>query len=169
MIYAQYVSETQINTTIPKKGYDEDGRLVTGDLTNRPDVLRLMNFFPVAETPMPQEPIEGYHYEKRYAPPENDAIAQTWVSVEDPPAPPEPTRVYSKLKILMAAQSADPPFVDDLIQFLESDIKTKYIWDASNTIEDNAILAQYLPTISQALGKTENEVKAFLDRYCIAD
>ena len=229
MKYAQYISETQINTTIPKKGYDTQGHIVIGNLENRPDVLELLKFYPLVEEPMPSEAIDGHHYEKRYrldseiVEPEEDApteestmeeeqaapaprddddrpvdqdesdegepdpivdpepepepeppqptvkypVVQYWVSVEDPPAPPEPTKVYSKLKILMAADEAG--FADALMDMIEADRKTKYIWDASNTIEDNALLQSYLPGIAQALGKTERELKAFLDTYCIAD
>lgn len=227
MKYAQYISETQINTTLPKNGYDAQGRLVIGNLENRPDVLELLKFYPLVEEPVPSEAIEGEHYEKRYrldseivapeeeetateeevndetpseeptgeedqaspAPRDDDdqpvdpepepepepepqptvkyTVVQYWVSVEDPLAPPEPTKVYSKLKILMAADEAG--FADALMDMIEADRKTKYIWDASNTIEDNALLQAYLPGIAEALGKTERELKAFLDTYCIAD
>ena len=233
MKYAQYISGTSIITTLPKKGYDAQGRLVIGNLENRPDVLELLRFYPLMEEPMPSEVIEGFHYEKRYrldseivepeeevndetpseepmgeeeqaapAPRDDDdqptdqdepsegepdpvvdsepepdpeppqptvkyTVVQYWVSVEDPPAPPEPIKVYSKLKILMAADEAG--FADALMDMIEADRKTKYIWDASNTIEDNALLQAYLPGIAQALGKTERELKAFLDTYCLAD
>lgn len=165
-MYAKFISETTINTTIPKSGHDAQGRLVTGNLLNRPDVLALSGYYPVFEEEMPSEQIEGYHYEKRYYPPENNQIVQHWVSVEDPPAPPEPVKVYSKLKILLAADQAG--IADPLMDFIESDRKLKYIWDASNTIEDNALLQAYIPTIASVLSKTEQEVYAFLDN-CIAD
>ena len=74
---------------------------------------------------------------------------------------------YSKLKILLAAQNAG--FDDTLIAFLESSRVIKYIWDASNVIEDNEMLSQYLPSIANALNKTEEEVRNFLDTYCVAD
>lgn len=167
-MYAKYISETTINTTIPKSGHDAQGRLVTGDLTNRPDVLALMDYYPVDESPEPSEQIEGYHYEKRYAPPDsNDLIVQYWISVEDPPPPPPPTKVYSKLKILIAAEEAG--LSDQLIDMLESDRRISYIWNASNTIEDNALLRAYVPDIATVLGKTEQEVMAFLDEYCQVD
>lgn len=166
MKYAKYISETQINAIIPKKGYDAEGRLVTGNLTNRPDVLKLMDFYPLSETPMPQETIDGYHYEKRYSPPENDTIVQTWISVEDPQPIPS-TKVYSKLKILIAADEAN--IIDPLMDFIESDRKIQFIWDASNTIEDNALLGQYIETIGTALGKTEEEIMSFLDSNCLID
>lgn len=233
MKYAQYISETTINTALPKKGYDAQGHIVIGNLENRPDVLESLKFYPLVEEPMPSEAVDGHHYEKRYrldsevvepeeevndetqpaeptgeeeqaapAPRDDDdqtidpddpgegeldpvvdpepepepeppqptvkyTVVQYWVSVEDPPAPPEPIKVYSKLKILMAADEAG--FADALMDMIEADRKTKYIWDASNTIEDNALLQAYLPGIAQALGKTERELKAFLDQYCIAD
>lgn len=168
MTYAKYISETMVDTTIPKYGRDSSGRLVTGDLTNRPDVLALLDYHPMVEEDMPSTPVEGYHYEKRYSPPDsNDLIVQYWISVEDPPAPSPPTKVYSKLKILMAAEEAG--FSDQLIDMLESDRRISYIWNASNTIEDNALLRAYVPDIATALGKTEQEVMAFLDEYCQVD
>lgn len=164
-MYGKYISETTINTTIPKLGHDAQGRLVTGDLTNRPDVLALSGYYPVAETPAPSEQTDGYHYEKRYSPPENGSIAQSWVSVENPPEPPR-IRIYSKLKILMAADQAG--IADVLMDYIESDRKLKYIWDASNTIEDNDLLKAYMSDIATALSKTEQEIYAFLDN-CLAD
>lgn len=90
-----------------------------------------------------------------------------WIAVEDPPPPPEPVHVYSKLKILLAAREAG--FLPDLISMIEADPETKWIWDASNTIEDNELLAAYLPAIAQAIGKTPEEVRAFLDENCLAE
>lgn len=165
MKYAQYISETQINTTLPKKGCDAQGRLVIGNLINRPDVLALLKFYPLVEEPH-QDPQDGYHLEPRYREDDN-TVVKYYIEVEDPPAPPEPTKVYSKLKILMAADEAG--FADALMDMIEADRKTKYIWDASNTIEDNELLESYLPSISESLGKTEEEIKAFLDEHCIAD
>lgn len=88
-------------------------------------------------------------------------------AVVDPPPPPPPTKVYSKLKILMAAEEAG--FSDQLIDMLESGRRISYIWNASNTIEDNALLRAYVPDIATVLGKTEQEVMAFLDEYCQVD
>ena len=169
MTYAKIYSPYHISTVLPKSGRDDEGRLVTGGLENRPDILKKLGFLPVEETEMPSEVIEGHHYIKKYSNPDNEKIYQTWESVEDPPPPPAPTKVYSKLKILMAAQQADPPFIETVIGFLESSPTIKYIWDASNTIEDNELLGQYLPDVAQALGKTVDEVKAFLDSNCVAD
>ena len=80
---------------------------------------------------------------------------------------PEGPIQYSKLKILMAAQEAG--FADALIAFIEGNKMIELIWNASNTIEDNDLLANYISSIAQALGKTEAEIKAFLNEYCVAD
>ena len=80
---------------------------------------------------------------------------------------PEGPTQYSKLKILMAARTAG--FIDALIAFIESDKTVEYIWNASNVIEDNELLAAYIPAIAQALGKEETAVKAFLDENCTAE
>lgn len=165
MKYARYISETRIDTSIPKKGYDAQGNLVIGNLLNRPDVLALLRVYPLTEEPH-QDPQEGYHLEARYREGDN-SVVMYYVEVENPPAPPEPVKVYSKLKILIAADEAG--FADQLMDMIESDRKTKYIWDASNTIEDNELLATYLPSVAEAIGKTEEEVKAFLDEHCVAD
>lgn len=89
---------------------------------------------------------------------------ETTIPVDEKPK--GPTQ-YSKLKILMVAQEAG--FADALIGFIEGNKMVELIWNASNTIEDNALLANYISDIAQALGKTEAEVKAFLDEHCIAD
>lgn len=123
------------------------------------EVLRKMKFYPIetigentgncrmSYTLVDDE--KGGHMEERFI-----------------PMPKEPSK-YSKLKILLAAQQAgmDTAFIG----LLESNTTLKYIWDASNTIEDNELLDQYLPTIGQAIGKTPDEIKAFLDENCIAD
>lgn len=86
------------------------------------------------------------------------------IDEEDPQSKPAQ---YSKVKILLAAQNAG--FIDSLIGFIESDRRIEYIWNASNTIEDNELLSSYMEGIASALGKTEAEVKEFLNEYCVAD
>lgn len=164
--YAKYINETTLNYYIPIS-LDYNGVHYIGDLTRYPEVLSAFNFFPIEnadqDAPVPEQ---GYHIEERYAL-SNYTIIRSYVSVEDPPAPPEPTKVYSKLKILMAAKQAG--FLDPLIDLIESDREISYIWNASNTIEDNALLGQYIETIGTALGKTEEEIMSFLDSNCLID
>jgi len=80
---------------------------------------------------------------------------------------PEGPTQYSKLKILMAATEGG--FVDQLIGFIESDERVKYIWNASNVIEDNDLLAEYLPAVAEGLGKDVGAVRAFLEDHCRVD
>ncbi len=93
---------------------------------------------------------------------------RTYVETDIPvEAKPDGPKQYSKVKILLAAREAG--FIADLISFIESDKTIEYIWNASNVIEDNELLANYLPDIAAALDKSEAEIKAFLDENCIAD
>jgi len=104
-------------------------------------------------------------YDIAYDPAEAGRIyVETDIPVETKPEGPAQ---YSKVKILLAAQEAG--FATDLIALIKSDPMLECIWNASNVIEDNALLAQYLPIIATALNKSEQEVKVFLDDYCIAD
>ena len=162
MKYARYIDEFTIDENVPRETYDELGRLVVGDLTTRPELLAPLNFFPLIESEEP-EAQEGCHVEKRYATGENQVI-QTWVQVQDP-TPPQTQ--YSKLKIILAAQSEG--MGEAFVGLLQSNEMLKLIWDASNTIEDNELLDQYLPTIGQAIGKTPTEIRAFLDENCISE
>lgn len=165
MKYAKYIDECTIDENVPRETYDELGRLVVGDLTTRPELLAPLNFFPLIESEEP-EAQDGCHVEKRYEPGENQVI-QTWIQVQDPTPPQPPPTQYSKLKIILAAQSEG--IGEAFIELLESNTMLKLIWDASNTIEDNELLDQYLPTIGQAIGKTPEEIKAFLDENCVTD
>lgn len=165
MKYAKYIDEFTIDENVPREAYDSLGRLVVGDLTTKPELLVQFNFFPLIESEEP-EAHEGCHVEKRYAPGENQVI-QTWVQVQDPLPPEPPPTQYSKLKILLAAQNAG--MGEAFVSILQSNSMLKLIWDASNTIEDNSLLDQYLPDIAEALDKTPEELKAFLDANCVVD
>ena len=165
MDYAQYINEHSINSRIPTSAI-VDGVRYSGDLTTKPDILKALDFYPLEEVYPEEEASDDVHLElDRYEwDSENEHILAHYAYVANDPPPPN---TYSKLKILIAAQEAG--FINELVAFLNSDQTTKMIWDASNTIEENALLAQYLPSIAQALVKTEAEVKAFLDTNCIAD
>ena len=165
MKYVKYINEFTIDENVPREAYDTLGRLVVGDLTTKPELLVQFEFFPLIESEEP-EAEEGCHVEKRYAPGENQVI-QTWVQIQDPVPPEPPPTQYSKLKILLSLQ--DTGMGEDFVNLLQSNIMLKMIWDASNTIEDNELLDQYLPTIGQAIGKTPEEIKAFLDENCTID
>lgn len=104
-------------------------------------------------------------YDYSYDPAEaNRVFVETDIPVETKPEGPVQ---YSKVKILLAAQEAG--FATDLITLIKSDPMLECIWNASNVIEDNELLAGYLPLIGAALGKTKSEIRAFLDDNCIVD
>ena len=162
MRYAKLISERTVDVRPPSSAVIH-GQTYSGQLPA--EYLASIGYHPLVETDQPGEaPAAGFRWEPRYAMDSNDNVVQTWVQAEEPP--PEPT-VYSKLKILLAAKTAG--FLPDLISMIEADPETKWIWDASNTIEDNELLAAYLPAIAQAIGKTPEEVRAFLDENCLAE
>lgn len=161
-IYVKVLSETNISTDVPKTAII-DGKFACGRLPE--SYLNSIGFYRLVEQDPPEVVEDGYHLEKRYAVVENEAV-QSWVAVENDPET-EPVKQYSKLKILLAAQNAG--MGDAFIGLLQSNLTLKLIWDASNTIEDNELLDQYLPSIAEALEKTPEELKAFLDANCAVD
>jgi hypothetical protein len=163
-MYAKYINETTINTEIPKIA-TVDGVMYSGDLTKRPDILNALGFYLVVEKR--EEPLpDGYYYgNPTYT--KNDEDKTITAFYRAIPSGPAPVTAYSKVKILLAAESKG--FVDALISFIESNKTIEYIWNASNIIENNELFKQYLPLVSQSLGKTESEVLSFLDEYCVAD
>jgi len=161
MKYAKILSPTSISTTPPKSAII-NGKLIIGQLPK--DYLASIQFYPYEEQPQPDVQ-EGYHLEPRYEHIEGKTV-KTWTEVQDTPIV-EPTNLYSKLKILLASQQAG--FDDELIAFFDAEPKVKMIWDASNVIEDNELLEKYLPIIGQALNKTPEEIKTFLNENCVVD
>ena len=161
-IYVKVLSETNISTDVPKTAII-DGKFACGRLPE--SYLNSIEFYRLVEQDPPETVEEGYHLEKRYAVVNNEAV-QSWVAVENDPGMQAPKQ-YSKLKILLAAQNAgmDEAFVG----VLQSNATLKLIWDASNTIEDNALLDQYLPAIAESLERTTEELKAFLNENCQVD
>ena len=119
--------------------------------------VKIHGGFPEADYDIAYDPEEAHR-----------AYAETDIPLERPiPEYIGGPKQYSKVKIILAAQEAG--FVEQLIGFIESDKTIEFIWNASNVIEDNELLANYLPSIATALGKTEEAVKAFLDQFCVAD
>lgn len=166
-MYAKYISETTINTTIPKSGHDAQGRLVTGGLTNRPDVLALLGYYPLIEDDEPSEQLAGHHYERRYYPPnENNEIVQHWISVEDPPVPVPTPRTFSKYKLKLEIAKAG--LLDAFMQLLESvDVIPGYngaeaFNDALTLDEDNDKFKDAVRFAKSELGLTDEDVERIL-------
>lgn len=150
--YGKFLTEQTIDV--------DDIMATTSDDVYTDEVLRREKFYPVVETgEQSDSPFRSFKY--TLVDDENGGHIEEKCTVVSQP------KSYSKLKILLAAQQAgmDTAFIG----LLESNTTLKYIWDASNTIEDNELLDQYLPTIGQAIEKTPDEIKAFLDENCVAD
>jgi hypothetical protein len=100
--YAKYISETAIDRNLPRHAKWQ-GRVVVGNITAVPGLPESLGFLPLSETPAPETVREGFHWEARYAVADGH-IVQSWVEVEDPPAPP---RVFSKRKLYRALAAAE--------------------------------------------------------------
>jgi len=162
MTYVKRLSETAIDANPPHSAVI-DGKVIVGTLPEA--YLNSIGYYRYSTSTAPT-PYDGYHVEARYNY-DNDEnptqIIQSWVQVKDP----DEVAVYSKVKILLAAQEAG--FIEQLIEFIKSNTIIECIWNASNTIEDNELLDKYINAVAEALGKTEQQVRDFLDEYCLAD
>ena len=140
--------------------------MVTSDGGEYTDaVLRGDGWRPIVEVGEPSDSsYRVFHYTKVQDSDGKDWHIEESYTIEAPNLPP---KQYSKLKIILAAQNAG--MGEAFVGLLQSNSMLKLIWDASNTIEDNELLASYLPMIAQTLDKTEAEVKEFLDANCVAD
>lgn len=164
MKYAKLVSETSIDTNVPNHAVYE-GRAYSGDLSVVPGLLESLGYYLVEESEEPT-PQTGYHEEKRYA--YDDAenptkIVQTWVQVEDPPAPP---RVFSKLKLKGAiAQAGLLSAFKDMLSGME--VATGYsaleaFNDAVNLSEAHPKFADAIAVAKQTLPVTDEQIEAIL-------
>lgn len=165
-MYARFISETKIDTTIPKHGRDAQGRLVTGDLSRRPDVLALLDYHPVDEEDMPSTVVEGRHYEKRYSPPgSNDAIVQYWVLVDDP-QPVIPNRSISKYKLKL--EIAKLGLLDRFREMLSGiEVAPGYdgleaFNDATTLDENNELVVDAKRALRDNFGLTDDEIEGIV-------
>lgn len=162
-MYAHLISQTTISTNPPRQAVI-DGRYVTGELPE--PYLNSLGWYRLDELPGPN-PRDGYHLEPRYAYDSDEtptAIVQSWVEVEDPPAPP---RVFSKLKIIEKADELG--LATELIEMLRGNALLYEKWSAAvNLREDNASFASGLALVKQATGLTDEQIAGILDA-CVAD
>lgn len=156
--YAKLISETQIDRNAPRRA-EINGRAVTGELPE--DYLATLGFYPLDETPMP-EARDGWHYEARYAL-TCSRIVQSWVEVENPPAPP---RTFSKYKLKLAI--ADAGLLSQFEALLSSvEVRPGYsgaaaFADAVTLDEDNLKFAEAVAAVKQTFGLTDEQVEAIL-------
>ena len=131
---------------------------------------RIAGYLPVVETPPSDPAPDGYHYERtgKYAPsPDGQSVIAQYTIVPNPPPPP---RRWTRLSIKTALAKAQ--MLDAARQFLSaSEIATGYTaWEAltdCDYIEEGFGGAEawnaLLDGAAQALGKTREEIDAFLD------
>ena len=159
--YAKFVSETQINTNVPREAVWQ-GRTYTGDLSTIPGLLESLGWKLVRRPQAPDDPREGYHYEQRYADGE-DGIQVSWVEVEDPPPPP---RTFSKFKLKLAIANAG--FLAQFEQMLaQVEVLPGYsgaaaFADAITLDEDHPKFAAAVAMAKQEFGLTDEQVEAIL-------
>lgn len=160
--YAKYISETTIDRNIPRRA-EWQGRTVVGDITIVPGLPESLGLLPFDATPMPEEPAPaGSHYEARYSV-IDERIGQTWVAVEDPPAPP---RTFSKFKLKLAI--ADAGFLSEFEQLLASvEVKPGYsgasaFSDAVTLDEDHPKFEEAVAAVKQTFGLTDEQIEAIL-------
>ena len=163
--YAKFVSDTTVDRTLPRRAQWQ-GRLFVGDLSKRPEILASLGFVPLEESETPHvAPAEGTHWEARYELADDGTrIVETWEQAPDPE--PEP-RVFSKLKVLEAAEAAG--VARQLLTMLSQDELLNAKWQAAQNLrEDNPAFKAGIALVSQATGLTQEQIAAALDG-CVAD
>ena len=161
MNYARLISETAIDRNPPRHARLPDGRTVSGELPA--DYLATLGYHPLDEAPRPSEdPAAGTHWEPRYALAEG-RVAQSWIEVPDPPAPP---RTISKFKLKLAIASAG--FLPQFEQLLASvEVLPGYsgaaaFADAVTLDEDHPKFRDAVAAVRERFGLTAEEVEAIL-------
>lgn len=162
-MYARLISTTQIASNAPRSAII-DGAQVVGELPE--PYLNSQGWYRLAETPMPENPQEGYHYEQRFAY-DNDeaptAIVRSWVEVENPPPGP---RTFSKFKLKLAIASAG--YLDEFTMMLSS-VEVAPGYDGAAAFADAVTLDEDHPKFKDAvqmakdnLGLTDEDVERIL-------
>lgn len=153
--YGKFVSETQINTNVPRSAVWH-GSTVCGDLSTIPGLLESLGWKPVMRPQKPDDPQAGYHYEVRYSD-EEDCIQASWVEVADPPPPP---RVFSKRKLYRALSAAEV-WAPAKTYMEQSGCWED--WEFATTLdEDDPLLVAAVNALKTQLGLTDEQVEAIL-------
>ena len=157
-MHARIISNTQIDRNAPRQAVI-DGRYVTGELPA--DYLATLGFYPLTQTPMPENPQEGYHAEARYAYDNDEAptrIVQSWVEVENSPPPP---RSLSKVRLMRALKARELWL--PVKSFIQASDDYSDEWELSTTLdEDNELIVSAIAALKAQLGLTDEQVEAIL-------
>ena len=155
-MYARIISETRIDTNAPRSAVI-DGSTVCGLLPE--DYLNSIGWYRLEETPAP-EPMEGYHFEARYAYDSAEAptrVVRSLAEVQDPPPPP---RSLSKRKLYRALGAAG------IWEGAKSYMESAGCWEdwqyATTLDEDDPLIVAAVAALKQSLGLTDEQVEAIL-------
>ena len=161
-MFVQLISETQIRRDAPRVA-TIDGVLVTGDLPEA--YLNSRGWYRLRETPAPT-PAEGFHVERRFAYDSDEkptAIVESWIEVQNPPAPP---RTFSKYKLKLAIAQAGllSQFTALLAQV---EVAPGYMGDeafrdASTLDEDHPKFKEGVAAVKSQFGLTDAEIETIL-------
>lgn len=157
--YAKYISETAIDRALPRHA-TWNGRTVSGDITAIPGLPESLGYLPLEETPVPETVREGCHWEARYA--YDDAgtptrIVQSWVEVENPPAPP---REFSKRKLYRALATAG--VWNETKAYMEN-AGCWEDWEYATTLEENdPLLVAAIDALKTQLSLSTQQVEEIL-------
>lgn len=157
-MFAKLITQTAISTNPPRQAVI-DGRYVTGELPEA--YYNSQNWYRLTETPMPENPQEGYHYEQRFAYDSDETptrIVESWVEVQDPPPPP---RSLSKVRLMRALKARELWF--PVKAFIEASEDYSDEWELSTTLdEDNELIVSAIAALKAQLGLTDEQVEAIL-------
>ena len=157
-IYAKLLSETSIDRNPPRSAVI-DGAQVVGDLPE--PYLNSQNWFRLTETPMPENPQDGYHAEPRYAYDSDETptrIIESWEVVQDEPPPP---RTFSKLKLVEQAEKHG--IADQVIVMLRDNALLYEKWSAASVLrEDNESFKAGKALAKSMLGLSDELIESAL-------
>ena len=154
--YAELISSTSIRRDVPKSAVI-DGVLVTGELPE--PYLNSLGWYRLRETPAP-DAREGYHVERRYAYDDAGAptaIVESWVEVQDPPAPP---RSLSRKKLRDAF--VELGVWNAVRDYLQTSDKWEIFLLSTTLDEDNELVQEAIGALRETFGLSQEQIESIL-------
>ena len=153
---ARLISNTQIDRNAPRQAVI-DGRYVTGELPE--PYLNSLGWYRLRETPAP-DAREGYHVERRYAYDDAGAptaIVESWVEVQDPPAPP---RSLSRKKLRDAF--VELGVWNAVRDYLQTSDKWEIFLLSTTLDEDNELVQEAIGALRETFGLSQEQIESIL-------
>lgn len=158
MDYAKRISERKIDINPPRTAVI-DGMVVCGRLPE--PYLNSLGYYALDDTAVPGTPDDGCHLEARYNYDDDEhptKVVLSWVSVEDPPAPP---RSLSKRNLMNALKSRN--LWTAVKGYMQSTDDLWEQWEASTTLdEDEDLVKDAVTALKASLGLTDEQVEAIM-------